>query len=113
MDQLKAITCPICSNLCSSQAAHCPSCGHPISQKPAPTVELSSGINAVLSVGSVLGVVIGGLAAFTLVLGLAFRMVGIESETPKYFLLTKGWVLVPLSVVGAVSFLYLYGRAKK
>lgn len=28
----KAITCPVCENLCSSQAAACPKCGHPIAR---------------------------------------------------------------------------------
>ncbi len=26
----ESITCPICSNLCSTQATSCPKCGHPI-----------------------------------------------------------------------------------
>ena len=30
MTEAKAITCPICENICSSQAATCPKCGHPI-----------------------------------------------------------------------------------
>lgn len=30
-EDVKAITCPVCKNTCSSQAAACPKCGHPIS----------------------------------------------------------------------------------
>jgi hypothetical protein len=26
----ESVTCPICSNLCSTQATSCPKCGHPI-----------------------------------------------------------------------------------
>ncbi len=34
-EEAKAITCPVCQNTCSSQAAACPKCGHPINQTPA------------------------------------------------------------------------------
>src|SRR5688572_16507906 len=29
-----SINCPICENLCSSEAASCPKCGHPINKMP-------------------------------------------------------------------------------
>ncbi len=33
MTEAKAITCPICENICSSKAATCPKCGHPIGER--------------------------------------------------------------------------------
>lgn len=34
MTEAKAVSCPVCENICSSQAAACPKCGHPINQTP-------------------------------------------------------------------------------
>lgn len=54
-----SINCPICGNLCSSQAAACPKCGHPINQtnqkteseivnNPSQKPSIGSGLRAVL-----------------------------------------------------------------
>ena len=43
MTKPEALACPVCSNLCSSQAAACPKCGHPISATQA--IEFSESSN--------------------------------------------------------------------
>jgi len=59
--KINSISCPVCQNLCSSQAVSCPKCGHPFVNDNADTLHAS------MKVGLTKNHIITAVIAFTLV----------------------------------------------
>ncbi len=60
-----SISCPVCNNLCSTQAATCPKCGHPFSQKNTFSNKTKS-LNIWKILTIVVGMIFGGLIIFAI-----------------------------------------------
>lgn len=70
-----SISCPVCGNLCSTQAASCPKCGHPISQTDQNVAVETNKLNQTLpsspSTGGILRTVLWVFFAISVYMALA------------------------------------------
>lgn len=108
---MEGINCPVCGNLCSPLAAKCPSCAHPLKESAVQVI--GSGSITLLNTLSKIGVVVGGIAAFLLVLGWFNRATGGYPGESTAFLFKQGLILIPLSVIGVGSFIFLVFYASR
>ncbi|HEY0428427.1 MAG TPA: hypothetical protein VGC76_11655 [Pyrinomonadaceae bacterium] len=77
-----SLSCPVCNNLCSTQAASCPKCGHPINKinQAVENITPSQAPPSPSTTGSALRVVLWIFFAISLLY--AFGIIGILNEMP-------------------------------
>jgi len=66
--KINSISCPVCQNLCSSQAVSCPKCGHPFVNGNAEKVPNIDTLHKPMKVGLTKNHIVIAVIAFTLVL---------------------------------------------
>lgn len=103
-----SISCPICNNLCSSQADSCPKCGHPFNQKgETKKTGKNPAYFIILKIIANLCLIVGVMFGLSLIYGLFFNFEG---------LLARGWKNVLLFLGGMILyafFTYLISVGKK
>ena len=104
-----SISCPVCQNLCSSQASSCPKCGHPFIQKNESEGTAKSPVFLVIfKILAYFSLIVGIVFGLSLIYGLFFNLDGLMARGWKNLLLFLGGMIF----YAFFSFLISVGKRK-